>query len=213
MLVGLNTDEGTGGVEFGITVPMLDAEGAEDVDNIPASVDVPKTNGDDDTDTTTATDGTFFRVAFTIVDDETQTYVLSLNTGIHNSTNPPTEGSEIHLLAQAKPAHVDDSEELTLQLTENGERAQRGYSVDETLITVMGGGKMPITIETPSDDDGDGNRVTDTIGVEAYSGDPGRDDLEASLDIEVLDVHLLPAAEAITAMAKDEDGKEVTEIM
>ena len=37
--------------------------------------------------------------------------------------------------------------------------------------------------------------------------------MEDSLSIDLLDINLLPAASAITAVAKDKDGKEVTEIM
>ena len=71
-----------------------------------------------------------------------------------------------------------------------------------------------ITIEQSHDfDNGDGNRETDVITLEAYSGPAGRDSLADSLDIDVLDIHMLPAASGITAVAKDEDGNEVTEIM
>ena len=71
-----------------------------------------------------------------------------------------------------------------------------------------------ITIEQSHDfDNGDGNRETDVISLEAYSGLAGRDSLADSLDIDVLDIHMLPAASDITAVAKDEDGNEVTEVM
>ena len=61
---------------------------------------------------------------------------------------------------------------------------------------------MPFTVSTPSDEDGDGNRVTDTITLKAYSGEAGNDNLEDSMDIDVLDIHMLPAADAITAVAR-----------
>ena len=73
-----------------------------------------------------------------------------------------------------------------------------------------------ISISTPSGasfPNGDGNRITDTITLEAYSGAAGRDKLEDSLDIDVLDINELPAPSAITAVAKDKDGNEVTEVM
>ena len=71
-----------------------------------------------------------------------------------------------------------------------------------------------ITIEQSHDaDNGDGNRETDVISLEAYSGPAGRDSLADSLDIDVLDIHMLPAASGITAVAKDEDGNEVTEVV
>ena len=71
-----------------------------------------------------------------------------------------------------------------------------------------------ITIEQSHDfDNGDGNRETDVISLEAYSGPAGRDSLADSLDIDVLDIHMLPAASDITAVAKDEDGNVVTQVM
>ena len=51
------------------------------------------------------------------------------------------------------------------------------------------------------------------ISLEAYSGPAGRDSLADSLDIDVLDIHMLPAASGITTVAKDEDGNEVTEVV
>ena len=170
-------------------------------------------------------------VSFTILDDETQTYVLTLNDRIHSSTNPPREGEDIEVTLEAKPVHYEGGSTLTLHLSKGGGRAT-GYtatgegansagSIAIGTNNPAGGNALgtpvntrSITIEQSHDfDNGDGNRETDVISLEAYSGLAGRDSLADSLDIDVLDIHMLPAASDITAVAKDEDGNEVTEVM
>ena len=170
-------------------------------------------------------------VSFTILDDETQTYVLTLNDRIHSSTNPPREGEDIEVTLEAKPVHYEGGSTLTLHLSKGGGRAV-GYaatgegansagSIAIGTNNPAGGNALgtpvntrSITIEQSHDaDNGDGNRETDVITLEAYSGLAGRDSLADSLDIDVLDIHMLPAASDITAVAKDEDGNEVTEVM
>ena len=170
-------------------------------------------------------------VSFTILDDETQTYVLTLNDRIHSSTNPPREGEDIEVTLEAKPVHYEGGSTLTLHLSKGGGRAV-GYaatgegansagSIAIGTNNPAGGNALgtpvntrSITIEQSHDfDNGDGNRETDVISLEAYSGLAGRDSLADSLDIDVLDIHMLPAASDITAVAKDEDGNEVTEVM
>ena len=167
--------------------------------------------------------------SFTITDDETQTYVLTLDPVTHVSTNPPKEGEDIVVNLAAKPAHYQGGTTLTLQLAVNGGRAT-GYEATGDGTTDAGsvaigtnnpaGGdaleadavvnKRAITITTPTNDK---NRVTDMLALEAHSGLAGRDSLAAMIELDVLDIHMLPAADAITAVAKDEDGNEVTEIM
>ena len=168
-------------------------------------------------------------VTFSIADDETQTYVLTLDPVTHVSTNPPKEAEDIVVNLEAKPAHYQGGDTLTLQLSANGGRAT-GYTAtgeghDSAGSVAIGtnnpaGGaaidvdnKRAITITQTHGDDGDGNRATDTLGLEAHSGKAGRDSLAAMIEIDVLDIHMLPAADAITAVAKDEDGNEVTEMM
>ena len=174
-------------------------------------------------------------VTFSIADDETQTYVLTLDPVTHVSTNPPKEAEDIVINLAAKPAHVQGGTTLTLQLAANGGRAS-GYTAagdngeggetrgsvyigtanpaennNNPLATVVN--KRAITITQDHGDDGDGNRVTDVLSLEAYSGQAGRDTLAASMDVDVLDIHMLPGSAAITAVAKDADGNEVTEVM
>ena len=169
-------------------------------------------------------------VSFSILDDETQTYVLILNDRIHTSTNPPREGEDIEVTLQAKPAHYEGGSTLTLHLrkgggratgyTATGEGANSAGSIAIGTNNPAGGAAVDavntraITIEQSHDfDNGDGNRETDVITLEAHSGPAGRDALADSLDIDVLDIHMLPAASGITAVAKDEDGNEVTEVV
>ena len=169
-------------------------------------------------------------VSFSILDDETQTYVLTSNDRIHTSTNPPREGEDIEVTLQAKPAHYEGGSTLTLHLrkgggratgyTATGEGANSAGSIAIGTNNPAGGAAVDavntraITIEQSHDfDNGDGNRETDVITLEAHSGPAGRDALADSLDIDVLDIHMLPAASGITAVAKDEDGNEVTEVV
>ena len=171
--------------------------------------------------------------SFTITDDETQTYVLTLDTTVHTSTMPPKEADPISVNLEAKPAHYQGGEVLTLQI--EGPRGYAAAGDDGTSGETMGSvyigsanpdgngtalgvdavvNKRPIIIsQSHSATNGDGNRVTDMLTLEAYAGAAGRDSLEASLPVEVLDIHMLPAADAITAVAKDKDGNPVTEIM
>ena len=168
-------------------------------------------------------------VPFTITDDETQTYVLVLDRQLHGSTNPPKENGDITVNLEAKPAHYQGGTTLTLQLGVNGGRAPdyEATGLDHTDAGSVAIGtnnpngstddaatnKRAITITQTHDEDSDGNRVTDVLSLEAHTGKAGRDSMVASIDIDVLDVHLLPAASAITAVAKDKDGMVVTEIM
>ena len=61
---------------------------------------------------------------------------------------------------------------MTLQLSKDGGRP-RGYSVGPVAVGAFPSNRVGFTIETPSDADGDGNRVTDTITLEAYLARPG----------------------------------------
>ena len=165
-------------------------------------------------------------ISFTILDNETQTYVLSLNPMEHSSSSPPKEGEPVLVNIDAKPPHYQLDKTLTLQLFQDGGRAS-GYSVfgdvndTSTRSSVSIGSsdgspagpadnRSAISITTPANDE---DRAMDTITLEAHSGAAGRDSLADSLSIDVLDVHMLPAASDVTAVAKDEDGNEVTEIM
>ena len=75
---------------------------------------------------TSAGDSDITDVSFTIVDDETQTYALSL-APIHTASNPPKENSPVMVRIAAKPPHYDDMETLTLNVVQDGKRPS-GYT-------------------------------------------------------------------------------------
>ena len=174
---------------------------------------------------------------FTIIDSDTQTYVLELDALTHTRTKPPIENGDIVVEISAKPLHYQGGARLTLHVRQDGDRAS-GYSAlgdgsdagssmvaigtvnpDGTSGVVPVDNTVDITISQTHDransgENGDGNRVTDTITLSAYAGAAGSGSMAAGpLDIDVLDLHGLPASEAITAVAKDMDGMDVMEIM
>ena len=86
--------------------------------------------------------------SFTISDDETQTYVLTLNTTVHISSNPPKEVEDIQLFLEAKPPHYQGSETLTLQI--DGPRGYAavgdGQNAEMPVSSVSIGTDDPITL-------------------------------------------------------------------
>ena len=67
------------------------------------------------------------RVGFTIVDDETQTYVLALDR-IHTSTNPPKEAAPVMATIQAKPAHYEGGADVYADMSVQDGSPAAGYS-------------------------------------------------------------------------------------
>ena len=128
--------------------------------------------------------------SFDIEDDETQTYVLDVE------TDDPEEGMDINVTLKAEPAHVDDA----LMLTLHSDNAK--YILDETTANIGQGGvaSRALVVTTP---DNDGNRVEDSFTLAAYSGSAGRSTEQASVTIKVADIHALPA---VAMMVVDEDG-------
>ena len=181
---------------------------------------------------------------FTIMDTDDQTYVFDLDGLTHTRTNPPTENATISVKISAKPPHYQGGASLTLHLRQDGGRASGYTATGEALTGTNSGdsqrSKVAIGNGTDSDltntattadnsriitisqshdrandgENGDGNRVTDTITLSAFAGAAGSGSMAAEpLDIDVLDLHGLPASEAITAVAKDMDGMEVMEVV
>ena len=162
--------------------------------------------------------------AFTIADDETQTYVVALD-----EDETPTEGgtmdarSTFTATVKAVPKHVDDEAVLTLQLSDpvnyswdtdaNANTSANPITIGDTTANntpaTDAENMQEITITTPVND---GNRETDTITVTAYSGSAGRATMQGSVDIDVADIHALPDGMAVTAVAMDMDDMEVMEI-
>ena len=120
--------------------------------------------------------------SFDIEDDETQTYVLDVET----DADDIEEGMLINVTLKAEPAHVDDSLFLTLHSDD------AKYTLDETTVTIGQGGvaSQAIVVTTPANDE---NRVEDSFTLAAYSGSAGRSTEQASVTIKVADIHALPA--------------------
>ena len=177
---------------------------------------------------------------FTITDTDSQTYVLDLK-NTHTRTTPPIENNPIDVEISAKPPHYQGGARLTLLVRQDGDRAS-GYSAlgdgsptGSSMVAIgtvnpdvtMTGADAVITVDNTRDitisqnhdransgENGDGDRVTDTITLSAFAGAAGSGSMAAEpLDIDVLDLHGLPEPDAIIAMAKDMDGMEVMEIM
>ena len=161
----------------------------------------------------------------TIHDDETQAYKLSLNSQMHHQGNPVREGAPINVNLVADPPHYDGGTTLQIYVMKDGKPIQHpvvpaargGYTVEGGASTTIGldsgageaVNQKAIRIDAPQND---GNRTTDTITLEVDSGANRTTRMRDSLDIDVRDIHNLPAANAITAVAKDDQGKEVEEI-
>ena len=133
----------------------------------------------------------------TIEDLQTQTYVLTLS----SSSAKAKEGDDVMVSIKADPAHVNGSEMLVLNL----DRPAPDYRVTpaEVILASANDSEMDLTVTT---DNEDGNRVSDTVTLTAYSGVAGRSNLEDSLEIKLADLHELPA---VAVMVTDKDGKEI----
>ena len=135
-----------------------------------------------------------------IDDDETQRYVLTLD------TEAPTEGAPIEATLAADPAHEDGVSRTTLKLRLDEPR----YSLDAASRdgVRIGNESIPgvsashtITIRPP---DNDGNRQPDTVTLRAFLGTEGNLVEEDALPIAVADVDGLPA---VAAAVVDGNGR------
>ena len=139
-------------------------------------------------------------VSITINDTDEQTFEWDVE------TDKPTEGAPITVNLEADPAPVgaanggvDYRTALSIDTA--------GYSLDRSSATLDGGAAdgpdVDIVITTPNSD---GNREADTITLRAVEAGTTTDRLDA-LEIEVADIHALPAADKISAKAFLDDGK------
>ena len=133
-----------------------------------------------------------------IDDDETQTYKLTLG-----GTTPPMEGQEVTVSLKADPAHTiqGGSGPLTIDL----DPTVRGLAVDGTPgndATISGDTTQTITFTPGAGANGDGNRVTDTYTLTVYSGNAVSSNVEATLPIEVADIHQLSKVAAVVVDAR-----------
>ena len=127
-----------------------------------------------------------------IDDDETQRYVLTLD------TEAPTEGAPIEATLAADPAHEDGVSRTTLKLRLDEPRysldaaSRDGVSIGNDSIPGVSAAHT-VTIEPP---DNDGNRQPDTVTLRAFLGTEGNLVEENALPIAVADVNGLPAVAA-----------------
>ena len=170
--------------------------------------------------------------SFTVDDDETQTYNLALARSHLQPGSEPKENGSVMVTIEADPPHYDDGKTLTLHVLDGGRRAQNyaageantsdppgigtsgsvgiGNTSEDDTTATDAENRRTIIVTTPPNDR---NRVTDTVALEAHFGPAGLDAMVGSLDIDVLDIHMLPGADDITAVAKDDQGMEVSEIV
>ena len=157
----------------------------------------------------------------TIIDKDTQTYVLALMP----ATQTPTEGgAAVTVQVSAVPPHVQASELLTINIDKAA--PDYGFSigvVSGSEAAVIGTNQVRIGVDTDTPTNAvttatielthpanDMNRVDDTVMMTAHSGQPGAGMPEASLPIVLADLHALPT---ITAALTDANGMAVTDGM
>ena len=134
---------------------------------------------------------------FTIDDDETQTYDLTLDAG-----QTPKEGTAIEVTLTAKPAHADDDASEMLFVYLDVQPTIASITSTSGAITLTDDVSTADIVVTPVGNDK--NRVEDTITVTAYTGTAGNSTLQDTLSIDVADIHPLPA---VVVMVVDEDGE------
>ena len=167
----------------------------------------PGTNAEDEVVdlTFTASVGVFASGAgsatVTIKDTDTQSYVLSGETSITEGAAAATT-----LTLVASPLKTVDVTGIAFGMTPNDPTKYTLGTPSGT--TLAAGGSVTVTIQALPD----GNRADDPLTVTAYGGTPLA--TLDTLDISVKDIHTLPAAAAITAVAYDEmtGGNMVTSV-
>ena len=156
----------------------------------------------------------------TIDDADTQTYTMNLvRRDIY------IEGGMINVELEAEPAHVNGVGRISLRVADQDGNVLRNYPVtsmphpvevgdssDDSTPATDAENLVTAVIKAP---DNDKNRVADTITIEGLMGSAGDYVKVGSVDVTVPDLHMLPGASAITAVAKDKarSGKTVTEIV
>ena len=148
-----------------------------------------------------------------IDDTDTQTYVMELP-----RRERPSEGDDFTVDVEADPAHVENMGMLTLQVVDEDGVRSLDYGVSTMVDSAVDDSgevnvltSAVVTIAPPAND---GNRVPDTITLEAYAGVGTRATRVSSLDIDVADDHALPSGDAVMVVAMDKArrGSKVTEV-
>ena len=165
---------------------------------------------------------------YTIEDDETQEYTLSIPRGNKGAIVEGADAS-VNVTLTADPRRTETATVPAFTVV-----GPRGFfantPVDENgdaepavlpanIATGLGGGDAgnqgaPADLEIGSIGVmSDKNREDDAVTLQLYVGGVGSSTVVDELPITVIDDDKLPAADAITAEAADEDGKEVMEIV
>ena len=150
--------------------------------------------------------------AYTILDNETQEYRLRLN------STETKESASFDILIESYPTRpTNEDEKVFLGVT-------TGYSVGNWVAVTPSAGTAAaysaatgITFDAASNHSvdvtikargNDRNRTDDTFTLTLYTGTTGAGKEVNSIDVTVLDVHQLPAPEAITAEARDDKDQD-----
>ena len=182
--------------------------------------DITPENATDETPTETGV--MHSSAVYVIDDDETQEYTLSIPRGNRGAIDE-RDSAVVTLTADPRRTEVATVPTFTV-VTEPNDPEFYSWTLDGganmALLGAMalGGGTetagasaiLPLgTIEALVDK----NRENDTVTLQLHAGGVGTSTVMDELPITVTDIHQLPAADAITAEAKDEDGEDVTEIV
>ena len=135
----------------------------------------------------------------TILDDETQTYELTLD----DDDDPKEGGADVTATIKAVPPHDDNILPLTAQLDAPLTTASLDDMNDAIVLNMANADGVDIVIEMGTND---GNRVEDTVTLTLYSGSAGNSTPEETLSFDIEDINALPA---VAMMVVDKDGKEL----
>ena len=152
----------------------------------------------------------------TIKDDELQTYTLSIPQDAKGAIEEGAAGEVVTLLADPGRSAEATVPDFTVVYEIGGRVSEfasnsSGITVAD-LTTMSPGAEARAEIGTIMRGV-DKNRVDDTLTLTLYTGGVGDADFVTELVITVEDIHKLAAPDHITAVAENEDGDKVTEIV
>ena len=174
--------------------------------------------------TATAAAMTATAATYTIKDDETQTYTLSIPQGNRGAIAEGGAAANVTLTADPKRTAdatvpgftivTEPNNPALYSFTPDGAFTQGAVPGPDELAAGNEGASAMLTIGT-IEALGDKNREDDTVTLNLYTGGVGSASVVTELSIVATDVNKLAAAGAITAVAKDAalNGKDVAEIV
>ena len=149
---------------------------------------------------------------FIIDDDEEQNYTLSIPAA--NRGRIVEDGAAVNVTLTANPGRTAAATVPTFTVVTDPVSPIYTFAPDvgyaaADVMTAVAGSRAQVVFGTISALL-DRNRVDDTVTLKLYSGTVGAAGVPHQLPITVTDAQPLPAGSAITAVAKDEDGNDVT---